>query len=99
MADMGYEWRFPLRNLFGRIGVFAVALGLTRYLLSLLRMPTEPAVACFLFLEVAIAVACWAIAIGGLFGRKAGKAGWGNFASPIFASIIALTSFALLLPA
>lgn len=96
---MSNVWRFPLWKLFGLIGVLAVALGLTRYLLSLLGMQTEPAVACFLFLEVAIAVACWAIAIGGLFGRNAGKAGWGNFASAIFASIIALTSFALLLPA
>jgi len=62
-------------------------------------MSIEPAVACFLFLEVAIDVACWAIAIDSLFIQEAGKPPWGNFASAVFASIIAIFSFALLLPA
>jgi hypothetical protein len=99
MADMGNEWRFPLQNLFGLVGLIAVALGLTRFLLSLLRNPTEPSVAGFLFLEVVIAVACWAMAIGELLGQKAGKSRWSNFALAVVASLIVLFSFALLLPA
>ena len=95
---MDGKWRFSLQSLFGIVVVVAVALGLTRYLLSLLPSPElyPPWTVCFLFLESAVTVTCWSIVIGGLIGNDVRRE---NFAAAIFASILLLVSFAMFLPA
>ena len=78
-----------------------MALGLTRYLLSLLPTPDlyPPSVICFLFLESAIAVYCWGIFAGDLFGQTVGNDRWRNFGSAVFTLILLLISYSMLLPA
>ena len=98
---MDGKWRFSLQHLFGIVIVFAVALGLTRYFLSLLPSPDlyPPSVVCFLFLESAIAVYCWGVFVGDLFGPTADNDRWRNFGSAVFTLILLLVSYSMLLPA
>ena len=96
---MGGNWRFTLRDLFSTLAVVAVALALTRFLLSLVSR-TEPPVwiICILFLVTAAAVYAWSEAIRRLFSRTAHVRGQG-FGLALLATLVLWLFFAMLLPA
>ena len=96
---MSSNWRFSLRDLFSTLAVVAVALALTRDLLSLVSQTEPPYWAvCILFFECAITVYLWGDAIRGLLSRTTSRR-WPKFASAVFASAILLLLFSMFLPA
>jgi hypothetical protein len=98
MVGMKCNWRFTLQDLFSTLAVIAVALALTRLLLSL-ASPTEPIwIICILFLITAAAVSAWTDAIHGLFSRSADVRGQG-FGLAFLATCVLWLFFTMLLPA
>jgi hypothetical protein len=100
MLSMRATWQFSVLDLLHAIATVAIALVITRYFLSLIRIPVGPTITGLLFYLCFSAAYIWGTVLRpGLHSRRSKGALWGSFGVAVLMSVVLFFFVAMLLPA